>query len=122
MCYWVNFAVFLSNYKLRSQSYQPLWQALGMGLDMSRSFSLSHSFWQIRYVAFYGLHDRPSIEVKHAHGCAYAGLALFALAGFVTVFQYGMGTTSWVLASEVLPSRERNMGLGICAFNNRIIG
>jgi len=40
--------------------------------------------------------------------------------GFVTMFEVGMGPTSWVLASETLPSRERSSGLAICGFSSRM--
>mmetsp|Transcript_3952 Transcript_3952/g.7703 ORF Transcript_3952/g.7703 Transcript_3952/m.7703 type:complete len:531 (+) Transcript_3952:219-1811(+) len=47
-------------------------------------------------------------------------LAVGAVMGFVTMFEVGMGPTSWVLASETLPSRERSSGLAICGFSSRM--
>ena len=48
-----------------------------------------------------------------------AAMTLFALAVFVVFFAMGVGPTTWVLASEILPSRERNSGLAIATFINR---
>jgi hypothetical protein len=41
------------------------------------------------------------------------------MVGYISFLSVGMGPMTWLLASELLPARERSLGIALCSFVNR---
>lgn len=48
-------------------------------------------------------------------------LVVVLLCAYMVAFSSGMGPLTWLLASEVLPLRQRAKGMTLCSFINRLI-
>jgi len=45
--------------------------------------------------------------------------AILSMVGYISFLSVGMGPMTWLLASELLPARERSLGIALCSFINR---
>jgi len=52
---------------------------------------------------------------------AKPSVAVFLLCAYMVAFSLGMGPVTWLLASEMLPSRARAKGMTLCSFVNRLV-